>query len=238
MSKSTVATCNKRIIEKINLCYTRIENTGMTMIQEALTAGELLAQVKLTLPHGSWMEWVKNNLKFSHKTATNYMRLYELEQSGQLEIGSSLVDAYKLVMSPPKLATVANLTDSPPPAPRAASVIVDTEIVEPTAPEKPTRGKWVSGAEIIDAEITEPEDAPAMPEDELDPLVVDGTGQMFDRRLPPRIVSDKHEMRANKLAEELEGKSEDFMDIYQKLHGLTLDEIRSVYHIIMLKWIP
>ena len=45
-------------------------------LAHAMRAGELLVEVKASLEHGEFSEWVLNNCEFSLRTAQNYMRFY------------------------------------------------------------------------------------------------------------------------------------------------------------------
>jgi hypothetical protein len=76
---------SKKIISQINGTHLIIEGMGDELIEKACIAGELLSKVKADLPHGTFMKWVEENLNFSHRTATNYMRLNDLAEAGKLE---------------------------------------------------------------------------------------------------------------------------------------------------------
>jgi hypothetical protein len=123
----TTGKIGKKVIEKINACHYRIENMGVQLLEDALIAGELIAEAKSNLPHGEFMGWVKDNLTFSHRTATNYIRIYEAEVAGKLETVSNIGEAYKLIKSPPKITA--------PPAPRSSPspVTIEAEVIEPDA---------------------------------------------------------------------------------------------------------
>jgi Protein of unknown function (DUF3102) len=150
----------KRTIEQINGYHYQIENMGMSLLEAALCAGELISKVKADLPHGTFMNWVQQNLKFSHKTATNYIRIYDLDEAGKLETVANISEAYKLITSPPKIAT------SPPaPSKPASPLVIEAEIVEPPKP-----ATIEANAEVIASRpMPEPVD------DELEAVVVDGT---------------------------------------------------------------
>jgi hypothetical protein len=138
----------KKTIERINGCHYLIENMGMDLLEQALIAGQLISEVKAELPHGTFMEWAKENLKFSHKTATNYMRLYDLEQADKLETVSNITEAYRLIKSPPKINAPAPSTT------KQRAITIEAEIVEPSPSPAPP---------VIEAEIVEEVAAPSPP---------------------------------------------------------------------------
>jgi len=179
----SAALISKKDIEAINNYHSQIEGTGEELLGLALNAGERLAKVKASLPHGSFMQWVADNLEFSHKTATNYLRLYEAEQADKLESVSTLAQAYRLLTAPPKVKA----SPTPPPAP-APSEPVEADIVSDSRP--PSRGITVD-AEIVEKEGHE-EDEPTAPEAQVDedtpPLVIDGTQDNRERNYPKQRI--------------------------------------------------
>jgi len=50
-------------------------------IAHAVRAGELLFQAKAQLPHGSFGQWLRENVKFSDRTARGYMQLAGLDEA-------------------------------------------------------------------------------------------------------------------------------------------------------------
>lgn len=66
-------------------------------IERALEAGELLAEVKETLPHGDFGAWVEENCGFTVRTAQRYMRLHE--HRGLLPDGTGVKAALAAIKS-------------------------------------------------------------------------------------------------------------------------------------------
>lgn len=48
--------------------------------------GKKLTEAKAILQHGEWAEWLENEVNFSQRTATNYMKIYEEYGSDQMSI--------------------------------------------------------------------------------------------------------------------------------------------------------
>ena len=48
--------------------------------------GKKLTEAKAILQHGEWAEWLGNEVNFSQRTATNYMKIYEEYGSDQMSI--------------------------------------------------------------------------------------------------------------------------------------------------------
>jgi hypothetical protein len=53
-----------------------VHAAARTAIEHALAAGQLLAEVKDTLPHGGFEDWLAANCTFSSRTARRYMQLH------------------------------------------------------------------------------------------------------------------------------------------------------------------
>jgi len=60
-------------IKTEHLLYEQSIKKGLA---HAMRAGELLLEVKRSIEHGQFSEWVLNNCSFSLRTAQNYMRFY------------------------------------------------------------------------------------------------------------------------------------------------------------------
>lgn len=82
--------------ESVNSLHTSIVNSGKTMLNSAIEAGQILEQVRKGLPHGQWFLWLESNVRFSRQTADNYRKLAanaERLRDQNLE----LTEAYKLL---------------------------------------------------------------------------------------------------------------------------------------------
>ena len=76
-----------------NVAHDFITQGAFDMIKAMIMVGEILHRKKAQLAHGKWIPWVKHNLEFSYKTATNYMRLYEHRDEVFAQEPGSLQDA-------------------------------------------------------------------------------------------------------------------------------------------------
>jgi len=61
------------IIDQINAHHQNAIKQAQNAIESAKAAGELLLQVKASLPHGTFTSWIKNNLNVSDRQAQRYM---------------------------------------------------------------------------------------------------------------------------------------------------------------------
>ena len=50
---------------------------GNQTLMIAVQCGKLLLERKRSLPHGSWLPWIKENLPFSSRTAERYIKVWE-----------------------------------------------------------------------------------------------------------------------------------------------------------------
>ncbi|MDZ4688158.1 MAG: DUF3102 domain-containing protein [Planctomycetaceae bacterium] len=88
-----------------------IEQALRTSLDKAMRIGELLADVKATLPHGQFGTWCDQHLPFTARTATNYMRLHKNRDRLKSETVSDLGAAYGLLASPKPITTESALSD-------------------------------------------------------------------------------------------------------------------------------
>ncbi len=61
------------VIDQINTHHQNAIKQAQNAIESAKAAGELLLQVKASLPHGTFTSWIKNNLNVSDRQAQRYM---------------------------------------------------------------------------------------------------------------------------------------------------------------------
>lgn len=66
-------------------------------LEKAIEAGEILTEVKESLPHGEFTAWVKKEMSFTIRTAQNYMKVYVNRERLKSESVSFLGNAYKLL---------------------------------------------------------------------------------------------------------------------------------------------
>ena len=68
---------DKTQIEKLNGLHSEILDSMRSTVYKAVEAGEILQQVKETLPHGEFTQWVENNVTFDIRTAQRYMKAHD-----------------------------------------------------------------------------------------------------------------------------------------------------------------
>ena len=86
---------------RINEAHEKLKQALWRGAEHAVEAGRLLLQAKATVRHGTWLEWIGANCRFSERTAQLYMRLAEeaprLESKTQRIADLTLNDAIKLL---------------------------------------------------------------------------------------------------------------------------------------------
>jgi hypothetical protein len=128
-------------VEEIRQLHFEICEGVRTDIRKADRIGELLVGIKDGLNHGEWLPWVKANVPFDRRTASNYMRVHENRSKWETISHLGLTEVYELLQertdSEPenpepetgeRLAIESDKTfidreseDSPPAAPSVAS---------------------------------------------------------------------------------------------------------------------
>ena len=80
-----------------------------TMARGAIKIGQLLQEVKDTLPHGQWESWLRDNVDYSITQAQRLMRVADA-YAGQLAAGDEDVAELFAMMAPSKAYVLASLT--------------------------------------------------------------------------------------------------------------------------------
>jgi hypothetical protein len=60
---------------RANTEHAAYEATQSAAVAHAIAAGEALTEAKDLLPHGAWLPWLRENIDFSARTASSYMRM-------------------------------------------------------------------------------------------------------------------------------------------------------------------
>lgn len=96
------------IVDTINALHTTavgITSVAVLDITKAWAAvGEALSKQKGKIPHGGWIPWVEANLKFGHKQAAKYMRVFENKETLLEEGGGSLNKALSRIATTSDIA--------------------------------------------------------------------------------------------------------------------------------------
>ena len=86
---------------RINAEHEEVKKALRNAADHAMKTGKLLLQMKATIPHGGWLEWVGANCRFSDRTAQVYMWLADnwalLAANTQNIADLTLIDAIKLL---------------------------------------------------------------------------------------------------------------------------------------------
>lgn len=85
------------IAREINDLHSELDSLCKTVLEKALRVGELLVRQKESLKHGQWLAWLVANIRFSQKTAWNYIRLFETRDDPRLVNVTSLRDRLALI---------------------------------------------------------------------------------------------------------------------------------------------
>jgi DNA-directed RNA polymerase subunit F len=83
--------------EEINRLHQDLQSLAMQSLDHAIRIGELLSNVKTQLPHGRWIPWLNSNVKFSERTARNYISVFEHRTALKSARVADLTEAYKLL---------------------------------------------------------------------------------------------------------------------------------------------
>jgi hypothetical protein len=79
---------------EINRLHAEICQAARATIEKAIRIGELLTEQKAGLKHGEWLPWLKANVQFTARTASNYVRVFENRLRLKSETIADLTDAY------------------------------------------------------------------------------------------------------------------------------------------------
>jgi hypothetical protein len=92
------------IATAINEAHQRAFGKAREALDHARHAGDLLHEAKASMQHGEWLPWLKENIKFSERTAQAYMRLAarwdELQKKSATAADLPLRDALKVLSAP------------------------------------------------------------------------------------------------------------------------------------------
>lgn len=126
------------IATEINASHAGAVASAQDAMNHARRCGELLAQVKASLPHGEWLSWLDEHCNVSPRQTQRYIRLFEnwdtLAANATRERHFSLNEAMALLASPKRVKRTrehARAIESEPEVkePRAAAPIATVKIV-------------------------------------------------------------------------------------------------------------
>lgn len=80
---SDIVTTSGRSINTVTAEIVAISNQAAQMVyMSMIEIGKRLVEAKALVDHGEWGSYLKNEVKFSHRTANNFMQIYERSRSG------------------------------------------------------------------------------------------------------------------------------------------------------------
>lgn len=85
----------ENLTDTIVQLHNKIAASLRQTVVDAITVGEHLTQLKESLPHGEFTEFVNENFPFTIRTAQRYMKLHEARE--YISLQNNLADAYKLL---------------------------------------------------------------------------------------------------------------------------------------------
>lgn len=96
------------LASKISTCAKDAVDSSHDALNSAIAAGGYLTKAKERVFYGKWTQWLRDNFKFSHSTATDWMRLYgkrkEIMELAKEAGYMSVQDALKLSGAAPTRA--------------------------------------------------------------------------------------------------------------------------------------
>jgi hypothetical protein len=180
---------------EINAAHQAGEDSTRRGLEHFREAGRRLLKAKEQVGHGGWKAWLDQNITFSQRTATDYMRL--AREWPKLAAAANLRDALRLLTEDANETDASALT--PPPTttvtPESGTVPPDSGHVQADEPD----------------EGPEP-DGPPQTNDADEAVIVDAEGKSVPERLKPLFACVPLFERAVRLAERL---ANTFQDIEQ-----------------------
>ena len=143
------------LAEMANEAAAACEASGRKTVEHAATCGRALLAIRPQIPHGEWLDWLKENFSQSQVRAHQYMEIANYNRGYNLDDATSIREALRLIAdSPEKRAKKAEreakkLETSPKPlAPATPAPPVTAEAIRheaPPAPQsQPERPAWLA----------------------------------------------------------------------------------------------
>ncbi len=90
--------------DTLNFYHQQVQESLRNALLYAWKAGEILSQVRSSLPHGEWTPWLSANFQGTPQTARGYMRIFEqwdeIESALATNPNLSLRRGLKILSSP------------------------------------------------------------------------------------------------------------------------------------------
>lgn len=181
------------LAEMANEAAAACEASGRKTVEHAATCGRALLAIRPQIPHGKWLDWLKENFHQTQQRAHQYMEIANYNRGCNLEDATSIRQALRLIAdSPEKQAKKqereakkqeqqpqkAGATPKPlPPATPAPPAMAEAIRHEsPPAPQpQPQRPAW----------LVDPDELDRPEEDDLPPLPRTNTHHTTENRRQP-----------------------------------------------------
>jgi hypothetical protein len=160
------------LAEMANEAAAACEASGRKTVEHAATCGRALLAIKAQLRHGEWGQWLAENFSQSHKRATQYMEIANLNARSNLESAETIQGALRMIADTPEKQTKraerdARKLQAPPkslapatPAPPVSSGVIRHE--NPPSPQaQPAKPAWLANPDELDC--PEEDDLPQLP---------------------------------------------------------------------------
>ena len=178
------------LAEMANEAAAACEASGRKTVEHAATCGRALLAIRPQIPHGEWLDWLKENFRHSQQLASQYMEIANYQRASNLEDATSVRHAMRMIAETPekqakrqereakKQERQPEKTEAPPvslapatPAPAVSSGVIRNE----NPPSQPQRPAWLADPDELDR----PE------EDNLPPLPKTNTHHTAQNRRTP-----------------------------------------------------
>lgn len=84
-------------VNEINALHDELAAKAQTSLEIAIRVGGLLSDQKKRLSHGTWLPWLQAHIRFSVRTASRYLAVYEGRSRLKSDTVSNLKAAYRLL---------------------------------------------------------------------------------------------------------------------------------------------
>lgn len=149
------------LAEMANEAAAACEASGRKTVEHAIRCGRALLAIRPQIPHGEWLDWLKDHFDHSRQLASQYMEIANCQRASNLEDATSVRHAMRLIAATPekqakKAAREARKAEAPAkplaPATPAPPVTVGTIRHEspPTPQPQPERPVWLADPDELE----------------------------------------------------------------------------------------
>lgn len=154
------------LAEMANEAAAACEASGRKTVEHAATCGRALLAIRPQIPHGEWLDWLKENFSQSQTRASQYMSIANYYARNNLEAAETIQGALRMIADTPerqakkqereakKQEQQAQKTEASPKPPALAPP-------SPAPPAKLERPAWLADPDELDR--PEEDDLPPLP---------------------------------------------------------------------------